>query len=197
MALSDILTENLEFINFSTDEFSIYEWKPPRSFKSFVLDLNVVRLNPVDNIFFHMSRGNMKIVHIRQEGIIYTIGSTNKIQFQLLEALIEKISIVFHEIYDVKYILSYGNFDISIFRDFNKHLEEIIRDFDNLNLVRTISVPCMVCKTPKKLIVKKSFIENSESYPVSLVYMHDGHSILCFIDKNYDVRGVELVNITG
>lgn len=197
MSLSEILLNNLEFINFSTDDFSIYEWKPPRSFKSFILDLNVVRLNPVDNIFFHMSRGNMKIVHIRQEGIIYTVGSTNVVQFQLLEALIEKLSILFHEIYDVKYILSYGNFDISIFRDFNKHLEGIIRNFDNLGLVKTINVKCMVCNSMKQLIVKKSFIQNAESYPVPLVYMHDGHAILCFIDKNYDVRGVELVNITG
>ena len=109
----------------------------------------------------------------------------------------EKISILFHEIYDVKYILSYGNFDISIFRDFNRHLEEIIKNFDNLGLVKIINVPCMICKNTKKLIVKKSFIQNAESYPVPLVYMHDGHAILCFIDKNYDVRGVELVNITG
>ena len=43
----------------------------------------------------------------------------------------------------------------------------------------------------------ESFIENAESYPVPLVYNHKGHAILCFIDKNYDIRGVELVNVTG
>jgi hypothetical protein len=197
LKLKDILLNNLEFINFSTDEFSIYEWKPTRSFKSFILDLNIVKQNPVNDIFFHISRGNLKIVHIRIDDIIYTVGSTNEIQYQLLEALIEHVSSEFHKVYDVKYILSYGNFDISIFRDFNKQIEAIIKNFDQLNLVRTISVECKVCDNIKQLMVKKSFIDNADSYPVSLVYTHKGHAILCFIDKNYDVRGVELVNITG
>jgi hypothetical protein len=55
----------------------------------------------------------------------------------------------------------------------------------------------MVCDTTKPLIVKRSFINDAESYPVPIVYTHDGHSVLCFIDKNFDVRGVELVHITG
>ncbi len=191
------ILQNLEFINISNDEFTIFEWKPPRSYKSFILDLNIVKQNPVSNIFFHIFKGNMKIVHIRINDLIYTAGSTNQVQFQLLEALIEKVSIEFNIKYDVESYITYGNFSTTQFNSFNKNIEDIIAGFNELGTVRELKVPCMVCNTVLPIIVKKSFIENAESYPVPLVYTHNGHAILCFIDKNYDVRGVELVNITG
>ncbi|NHJ24832.1 MAG: hypothetical protein EAX89_09670 [Candidatus Lokiarchaeota archaeon] len=195
--LNKILQSDLEFINISNEDFTLFEYKPPRSFKNFALDLNIVKQNTKSNIFFHLFRGNLKIVNIRLDDLIYTAGSTNKIQYQLLEALIEQTAKNFNITYDVKYILSYGNFDNSIFRDYKDEIVKLIQTFDELKAVKVINVPCSVCDKVLPLIVKKSFIENAESYPAPLVYMHEGHSILCFIDKNYDVRGVELVNITG
>jgi len=189
--------QNLEFINISTDKFSIFEWKPPRSFKSFILDLNIVKQNPVSNIFFHIFKGNMKIVHIRLKNIIYTAGSNNEVQFQLLEALIERVSVVFNEIYDIESYIKYDNFSTTILSPFKEEVDKIINNFNSLNSVMDLKVPCMVCNTVLPVIVKRSFIENAESYPVPLVYNHKGHAILCFIDKNYDIRGVELVNVTG
>ena len=191
------ILQNLEFLNISTDEFTIFEWKPPRSYKSFILDLNIVKQNLASNIFFHIFKGNMKIVHIRIKNLIYTAGSNNKVQFQLLEALIEKVSIEFNIKYDIESYITYGNFSTTMFNSFNKNVEDIIAGFNELSTVKELKVPCMVCDTVLFIIVKKSFIENAESYPVPLVYMHKGHAILCFIDKNYDIRGVELVNITG
>ena len=192
-----ILRQNLEFVNISTDEFTIFEWKPPRSLKSYILDLNVVKQNPVSNIFFHIFRGNMKIVHIRLKDLIYTVGSNTEIQFQLLEALIEQVSKYFNEKYDIDSYIKYGNFSTTVFNPFKEDINEIIKNFNSLDLVNEIMVPCRVCNTVLPITVKKSFIESSESYPVPLVYTHKGHAILCFIDKNYDVRGVELVNTTG
>jgi len=189
--------QNLEFINISTDKFSIFEWKPPRSFRSFILDLNIVKQNPVSNIFFHLFKGNMKIVHIRVRNIIYTAGSNNEVQFQLLEALIERVSVVFNEIYDIESYIKYDNFSTTILSPFKEEVDNIINNFNSLNSVMDLKVPCMVCNTVLPVIVKRSFIDNAESYPVPLVYNHKGHAILCFIDKNYDIRGVELVNITG
>ena len=191
------ILQNLEFINISTDEFTIFEWKPPRSLKSYILDLNVVKQNPVSNIFFHLSRGNMKIVHIRLENLIYTTGSNTEIQFQLLEALIEQVSKVFNDIYDINSYINVGNFSTTVFNPFKEEINKIIKDFNSLDLVNEIMVPCRVCNTVLSITVKRSFIENSDSYPVPLVYNHKGHAILCFIDKNYAVRGVELVNTTG
>jgi len=191
------ILQNLEFINISTDKFSIFEWKPPRSFRSYILDLYVVKKNPISNIFFHIFKGEMKIVHIRMKNLIYTAGSNNDVQFQLLEALIERVSVVFNEIYDIESYIKYDNFSTTMFSSFKEEIDKIINNFNSLNSVRDLKVPCMVCNTVLPVIVKRSFVENAESYPVPLVYNHKGHAILCFIDKNYDIRGVELVNVTG
>ncbi|MFX1448432.1 MAG: hypothetical protein ACFFCG_09905 [Promethearchaeota archaeon] len=191
------ILQNLEFFNISTDKFTLFEWKPRKSYKSFILDLNIVKQNPISNIFFHIFKGNMKIVHIRLKNLIYTAGSNNDVQFQLLEALIEQVSVIFNEIYDVESYIKYDNFSTTMFNSFNEEIEKIIDNFNSLNSIRDLKVPCMVCNTILPVIVKRSFIENAESYPVPLVYNHKGHAILCFIDKNYDIRGVELVNITG
>jgi len=191
------IMQNLEFINISSDEFTIFEWKPPRSFKSFVLDLNILKKNPSSDIFFHVDRGNMKIAYIRMENLIYSAGSDTEIQFQLLEALIEQIAHKFLERYDIESYLSYGKFSPKLFDDFKPIVEHIIINFKSLDLVEEINVPCTVCDKVLPLIIKKSFIEKADSYPVPIVYSHLGHSILCFIDRNYDVRGIELVNITG
>ena len=189
--------QNLEFINISTDQFTLFEWKPPKSYKSFILDLNIVKQNPVSNIFFHIFKGNMKIVHIRLKNLIYTAGSNNDVQFQLLEALIERVSEVFNEIYDIESYIKYDNFSTTILNPFNEEIVKIIENFNSFNAVVDLKVPCMVCNGILTVIVKRSFIDNAESYPVPLVYNHKGHAILCFIDKNYAIRGVELVNITG
>ena len=191
------ILQNLEFINISTDKFTIFEWKPPKSYKSYILDLNIVKQNPISNIFFHLFKGNMKIVHIRVKNVIYTAGSNNEVQFQLLEALIEQVSMVFNEIYDIESYIKYDNFSTTMFNSFKEEIDKIINNFNSLNSIMDLKVPCMVCNTILPVIVKRSFIDNAESYPVPLVYNHKGHAILCFIDKNYDIRGVELVNITG
>jgi hypothetical protein len=197
MLSSEKIMQSLEFINISNDEFTIFEWKPPRSYKSFVLDLNILKKNPSSDIFFHIHKGNMKIVHIRSGDLIYAAGSDTEIQFQLLEALIEVILKRFNERYDIDSYLSYGKFSSNLFDSFKPIVEDVIMNFKNLDLVKQIDVPCMVCNKILHLIVKRNSIEKSESHPVPIVYMHDGHSILCYIDKNFDVRGVELVNITG
>jgi len=191
------ILQNLEFVNISTDEFTIFEWKPPRSLKSYILDLNVVKQNPVSNIFFHLFRGNTKIVHIRLNNLIYTTGSNTEIQFQLLEALIEQVSKIFNETYDIDSYIKYGNFSTTVFNPFKEEIDKIIKNFNSFDLVNEIMVPCRVCNTVLPITIKRSFIEDSDSHPVPIVHIHKGHAILCFIDKNYAVRGVELVNITG
>jgi len=197
MLSSEKIMQNLEFINISNDEFTIFEWKPPRSYKSFALDLNILKQNPSNDIFFHLHKGNMKIAYIRMENLIYSAGSNTEIQFQLLEALIEEVSKIFNERYDVKSYLSFGKFSSNMFDSFKPFVEDIIINFKSLNLVKQINVPCMVCDKILPLVIKRSSIENAESHPVPIVYSHSGHAILCFIDRNFDVRGVELVNVTG
>ena len=139
----------------------------------------------------------MKIVNIRKHNLIYTVGASPAVQYQLLEALLEHVDLKFNETYNVEVILSYGDFSPGLFNEFKGTIEGIIKNFADLDLVKRIHVECRVCGTVLPLFVKKSFIDNAESYPVPIVYSHKGHAILCFIDKNFQHRGVELVNITG
>ncbi|MFX0003830.1 MAG: hypothetical protein ACFE9C_15335 [Candidatus Hodarchaeota archaeon] len=189
--------EFLEFINISNEKFTLFEWKPERSFRRFDLDLNIVKENPSSDIFFHRDKGNMKLVYIRKHNLIYTVGASPAVQYQLLEALLEYVDLKFNEMYEVDTILSYGELAPGLFNEFKGMIEDIILNFADLGLVKRIQVECRVCGTVLPLFVKKSFIENAESYPVPIVYNHRGHAILCFIDQNYHHRGVELVNITG
>lgn len=189
--------EFLEFINISNDKFTLLEWKPESSFRRFDLDLNIIKENPISDIFFHRDKGNMKIVYIRKHNLLYTVGASPGVQYQLLEALLEYIDLKFNEMYDVEVILSYGDFSPGLFNEFLITIEDAIKNFADLNLVKRIQVECRVCKTVLPLFVKKSVIENAESHPVPIVYSHKGHSILCFIDRNFQHRGIELVNITG
>lgn len=197
MSIYKNIAEFLEFINISNEKFTLFEWKPERSFRRFDLDLNIVKENPISDIFFHRDKGNMKLVYIRKKNLVYTAGSSPVVQYQLLEALLEYIDLKFNETYDVKTILSYGEISPGSFNEFKGIIENIIINFADLELVKRIQVECRVCNTILPLFIKKSFIENAESYPVPIVYNHKGHAILCFIDKNYQHRGIELVNITG
>lgn len=199
--MSEVITNlgnYLEFIYIYSESEAIFKWKPPRSFKSFLLDMNIVRQNPATDVFFHMDKGDRKIAYIRKKnGIIYAIGADTEVQFQILEALLEAILGKFLEIYDVEVILSYGNVSTTPFKGFSADVDEIIKNFKTLNLVKKVDIQCRVCNAMLPLYLKRSFVENADSYPVSIVYNHSGHATLCFIDKNYGVRGVELVSTTS
>lgn len=162
-----------------------------------MLDLNIVKKYATSNVFFHIDKGNSKIVHIKDGQVIYTIGSTNNVQYQLLEALLEYIVKRFNEMFDLDVILTYENVNSNMFKNFKNEVEHVIENFNDLELIETIKAQCRVCDKVLPIHVKKSFIENSEDFPVPLVYEHAGHAILIFIDRNFDVRGVELVNTTG
>ena len=94
-------------------------------------------------------------------------------------------------------ILSFSDVTPTIFSPFKMNMIEILDNFSDFNLIQKVDVFCRVCDKTLPLFVKRSFIENAESYPAPIVYKHKGHSIICYIDKNFIVRGVELVNITG
>lgn len=185
--------EKINFINISNEVFTLFEWKPPSSLKSYLLDLNIVRENMTVDIFFHLNRGTMKIAYIRKSNLLYVIGSDQDVQFQLLEAILEDVDEKFNEMYAVDVILSYGNVTEAAFKEFR--CDEIIENAENL--IKNVDVFCRVCKKTLPLNVKKSLIETASSFPVPIVYNHKGHAVVTYIDQNFIVRGVELVNITG
>ena len=44
---------------------------------------------------------------------------------------------------------------------------------------------------------KTKIIDESKNFPVPIVYRHDGHAIVCFIDKNFVLRGDKPVVVSG
>lgn len=189
---------DISFINISHGDITLFEYKPPGSFKSYSLDLNIIKKNKINDIFFHLNRGNSKIVYMRKDNLIYSISTeSEKIQFQVLEAIIEQVIKEFNETYEIDVILSYSDVSTSIFNAFRKPMENILSNFDSLDLIKKIAVFCRICDLTHNIYVKRTFIDDKDSYPIPLVYTHLGHSIMCYIDKNYQVRGVELVHITG
>jgi len=192
------LIDKISFFNISRGDITLFEWKPPRSFKSFLLDLNIIKQNKRDDIFFHVDKGNLKIAYIRKNNLIYSAGTEAlDLQFQTIEALIEHVIIEFNSIYDIDVILSYSDVTPTLFSPFKMNIIDILDNFPKLNLIQKVDVFCRVCDKTLPLYIKRSFIENAESHPAPIVYKHKGHSIICYIDRNFIVRGVELVNITG
>ena len=191
------LQNKLNFINISNKNHSLFEWKINGLTTSYVLDLNVIRKNRINDVFFHIERSNMKIVYIRKNNMIYTISTMNELQYQILEAILEKIIERFNEIYDLEVIFSFGDVSSNYFKSFKDIIEEFLQNFYNSNLIKKIDIYCKVCEKLLPLYIKTSIIENSNNFPVPIVYRHHGHSIICFIDRNYILRGTRSVIITG
>ena len=191
------LKENISFINITSNESTLVDWKPPRSFKSFILDLRMVKENEVQEIYFHLDKGNMKIVYIRKGVLLLSIGALPEVQFQLLEAILELVDKQFNEMYDTEVILSYGTISENTFNPFKTKIDTLLDGFKELDVGKTVSTFCRVCKKNLPIFIKRSMIEQADSFPVPIVYHHEGHATLCYIDKNFEVRGVELVNTTG
>ena len=192
-----IIKDHIQFVNISSEDLSLFEWKPPRSFKSFILDLNILKENKVSDIFFHINKGNMKIIHIRKHNLIYSVGASKEVQFQVLEALLEEIDKQFNDTYDLKVILSFSNTNAAIFKPFKQEMEQIIEDFHSLQLVKKVDVYCRVCKATLPMYIKKTIMDSEISFPVPIVYTHKGHAVVTYIDQEFVVRGVELVNMNG
>jgi len=191
------IKDQIQFINITGKDLVLFEWKPPRSFKSFILDMNIIKENKVSDIFFHINKGNLKIVHIRKHNLIYSVGASKEVQYQILEALLEEIDKQFNEIYDLDVILSFSTTNAAIFKPFKQEIEQIIENFHSLHLVKKVDVLCRVCKATLPMYIKKSIMENETSFPVPLVYIHKGHAIVTYIDQDFVVRGVELVHINS
>ena len=198
--MTDILGElnsYIDYIHISSGDETLFKWKPPDKLTAAMIDVNLTKEIQTQDVFFHIDKGNRRLVFIRKKNLIYAIGSETNVQFQILEAILEVVDKKFHEMFDIAFLLSLSNVSESMFKNFKDEIDSIISNFKNLNLVKQIKVQCRVCDSMLPLYLKRSFVENADSYPVSIVYKHKGHAILCFIDRNYGVRGIELVAITG
>ena len=191
------IQRDLKFINISNESLSLVEWKASGSFKNYLLDMEVIRENKINDIPFHINKLGMKIVYIRKEGIIFISGAEDSVQYQLLEALLDHIIEKFFEKDDLVSKINLKNITSDAFKSFKYDIEDTVYKFADLDLVKIVDVPCKICNKTFPLIVKKKIIETSKNFPVYVVAIHNGHPIVCYVDKDFRVRGTGHVNFTG
>lgn len=187
----------IEFINISKlDGDDIYTWvragKPAASCK---LDMLAVKaLVKTADIFYQITRRDRKICFIRQNKILYMIAAGEEVQFQVLEAILEQIINSFLEFYGDIIDQYAGDFS-DTFTGFDEFINDTFLNIGDY--IKYVKAQCRACKSIINVCVKKSMIENATDYPVSLVYIHEGHGLLIYIDAGYRVRAAEIVNTSA
>jgi len=186
----------ISYINISRGNDSYFEWKQ-QSTQSYVLDINAIRKNETEEVFFHIEKNELKIVYIRKNKMVYTISTAHNLQYQILEALLDQICEKFNETFDLEIIFSFENVSPNSFKYFEKVLDDLLVNFFSFDLINKIDIFCKICNKLLPLYIKKKVIEESNNFPVPIIYRHAGHSLICFIDKSFTLRGVKDVVHTG
>lgn len=157
----------------------------------------MTRNAPIKNIFYCLQKTDLKIVYTlkKEEEVVFSIGSDPEIQSQLLEAVLEYLIEKFFSTFDKSILMScYGDV-CNIFDSFIETVDDVFKNYEALNIIQTTLVACKGCRKTIPIIVKKSLVENSERSTTPLVYSHSGHALLIYIDKQFKVRGNELVDL--
>ena len=115
--------------------------------------------------------------------MVFIICTVETIQYQLLEAILEETIDQFFESYSgiIEDPLLLSGMTSS-FSGFKMLIAEIFEQAQRKR-VKWLRTECKICKEKKKICVKKSLITNAKSYPVSLVFEHEGHGLLLYIDN--------------
>jgi hypothetical protein len=171
-------------------------WVQTGSFASkFTLDLIAVKsMIKTPEIYYQMRRSGIKICSFTKNGITFVIGSEDDLQYQLLEAAIDKVMDQFVNFYGVM-LQNYSGDVVDTFNGFPEIIGKILNEIGSS--IAFLRADCNACKSTISVCVKKSLVNNASNYPVSLVYIHNGHGLLIYIDKNFKVRGAEILICSG
>ncbi|MHA1519594.1 MAG: hypothetical protein ACTSRK_05370 [Promethearchaeota archaeon] len=188
------LVEHIFFIDIGEDSNTdIFKWKQPNSVL-FRMDVIAARAEASEDYFRRQERSNVRIMFIKKDNLVFTIGSDDTIQYQLLEAILESVMEEFLQTYGM---FSYSLSGLSnLFEGFQ---DVILKLFETVQRDRVtwVLVPCKLCKISHALCINKTLIEKASSFPISIVYLHRGIGLTVFLDAHIKVRGVEPVTITG
>lgn len=181
------------YIDISTiKNTDIFRWAGPVGVM-FPVDILSARTDALADVFRHHENKNRRMVFIKKPPYTYIIGADNTVQFQVLEAIIESVIAKFNQ--------NYGQLpvDLLIHGMANAFAEWIPKIFTEVHQtgIKWIQTKCIGCHEDHQIAVKKSLIDNAKSYPISLVFVHRGHGLLLYLDKNFQIRGAEIVDMTG
>ena len=185
------------FINISKDQSNIFTWKSKYSQRHHIFDVNTLqKVIKKPLVFIHLNKGDIKIVCQKTNNIIFSIGADVEVQFQILESLLEYLIKEFLTQYEniLSDFLTGSN---QLFQKFNDTIDNSLKNFQSLDLVENTRIFCTVCKENHIIAIKKSLIQKSKKNIVPVVFYHEGITLLIYIDKNFNIRGIERVSLTG
>ncbi len=190
------VSDKIYFIHIGTKEDIYFTWKSKNSPKAFIFDYSIAANAPQSEIYYHLNKGDIKIVYLKRDKLVFVIAGDISVQFQVFEALLEFHAVKFVEIYGdmLQDIFDVGTPDF--FKAFHDVINEAIIEIPNQN-GKIVEARCRSCQRVVYPYIRKSLIEESEDFPVPIVYMHEGHALLLYIDRDFKVRGAEIVSITG
>ncbi len=195
------LFENTLFFNISSykSDDSYFYWASENYHKSAYFQIKLIRNAPHKDIFCSIPNPDITIVYFIHKDTIFTLGAQPTIQSQILEALLEYLIETFFDMYDESLLTScysYGDSSCTIFNGFNEVFLDSLKNFKNLDLIKASLVTCKGCNKTFQIIIKKSLIEKLLTPTTPLVYVHSGHALLIYIDKQYKIRGTQLVSVS-
>ncbi|TFF87912.1 MAG: hypothetical protein EU548_09590 [Promethearchaeota archaeon] len=173
-----------------------FHWSTNIYHKSSFFLLKLIKNTPKSELFYCISNPDIKIVYYSADNIIFSIGAKTEVQSILLEAALEYLRDEFLDMYDESLLTTCYGDSCEIFSGFTSVVEDLFRNFTEKDLVEAALVQCKGCGKTQKVIIKKSLILNSKQTNTPIVYVHSGHALLIYIDKQFKVRGSQLVSVS-
>lgn len=195
------LQENIKFFNigrYKEERDNFYEWKNSNFHRSTFFIVRSSRSASKRDIFYTINDSDLKVVYYVPEDydVVFTIGASPNIQSVILEALVEHLYKEFFDTYDSSLLMACYGETCDIFNGFTQVILQTFNNFKELDLVKATLVNCNACKKSMQVYIKKSLIENASQFPVPVVYVHSGHALLIYIDRQFKTRGTGLVSIS-
>ncbi|MEJ2250624.1 MAG: hypothetical protein P8Y70_12560 [Candidatus Lokiarchaeota archaeon] len=181
--------------NYNNDD-TFFHWDSGHYNKSIFFQLRLIKNAPIKEIFYCLTNPDIKIVYFAIKNTVFSVGSKPEIQSLLLEAFIEYLVNEFFEMYDDSLLLTCYGDSCEIFSGFNYVVEDLFKNFDKKDLIESALVSCKGCGKTQKVLIKKSLVNDSKQSNIPIVYLHSGHALLIYIDKQFKVRGSQLVSIS-
>jgi hypothetical protein len=201
MQVNSDLIDQVFFFNigpFGHPAETYFEWRSKSYFKRTQFELNLTRHVQFKDIFFCITREDAKIVYIvsSKTDSVFTIAAQPQVQSSLLEAILEYLIEDFFETYDSSLLMTCYGEQCNIFDGFASTVKKVFKSYRDLDIIKPTLVTCKACNKTLKVMIRKSLVDNSQKPTTPIVYVHSGHSVLIYVDKNYKVRGAELVSIS-
>ena len=193
------LLDKIYFVNlgpYKSDNENYFEWTTKYNPKSTFFEIKLTRNAPEKNIFYCVKKADIELVYFVRNEVVFTIGADPEVQSLLLETIMEHLMEEFFKIYDESLLMTCYGDRCDIFNGFSRVIRDTLKNLNQLDLYKTALVHCKGCNKTIKIIIKRSLVENATKPTVPIVYAHSGHAVLVYVDKQYKVRGNELVTIS-